>query len=100
MKRLLFIIFVLFFCLSIIAKDNGVTFVVDKDLPAASPASKMGENSLLENLLNVNGASNMDYIKSSIKDERLRFLGQDAFYQSVVKAFAEHKSLVLSPDMI
>lgn len=100
MKRLLFTVSVLFFCLSIIAKDNGVTFVVDKDLPAASPASKMGENSLLENLLNINGASGVDYIKSSIKDERLRYLGQDAFYQSVVKAFAEHKSLVLSPDMI
>jgi hypothetical protein len=100
MKRLLFTVFVLFFCLSIIAKDNGVTFVVDKDLPAASPVSKMEENSLVENILNVNGASGMDYIKSSIKNERLRYLGQDAFYQSVVKAFAEHKSLVLSPDMI
>src|SRR5574344_204204 len=100
MKRLSFTVFVLIFCLSIIAKDNGVTFVVDKDLPAASPASKMEEKSIVEKLLNVNGASGMDYIKSSIKDERLRYLGQDAFYQSVVKAFAEHKSLVLSPDMI
>jgi len=39
-------------------------------------------------------------IACSFGDEQLLNLGEDAFYQCIVRAYANHQSVVLTPDMI
>ena len=39
-------------------------------------------------------------VKTSFEDERLCYLGEDNFFKCMVQAYADHRPLVLSPDMI
>lgn len=101
MKRIGLSVLVSFLCMSLMAQKSCVTFQVDKDLPAAMPEEYSSEEaSLIRLVLEDNNESGGTYLKSSLNGENLRYMHKDAFYQSVVRSFAEHKSLVLSPDMI
>ena len=39
-------------------------------------------------------------VKNSFNGEEMCYLGEDNFYKCIVQAFADHRSLVLSPDMV
>lgn len=84
--------------------DGGVTFVVDGDLSEI-------DNKYFNTLLNGNEVaksilSDMDsphksqMIATSFADESLTFQGKDVFFRSIIRAYASHRPIVLSPDMI
>ena len=94
--------------LDIVSKGN-ITFVVDEDLP---PVDK---NIHMENYME----SGTRALRSIFRDEGIpgethamiaqsfsdnekfyTFTGKDVFFQTVVRAYAEHRPLVLSPDMV
>ncbi|MBO4215680.1 MAG: DUF4419 domain-containing protein [Bacteroidaceae bacterium] len=82
---------------------KSITFVVDEDLPAPKqsftllPSSEI--TSQIINKKNIPAASH-NVVKTSFDGERLCYLGEDNFYKCIVQAFADHRSLVLSPDMV
>ena len=89
----------------IIAQEKGaITFVVDGNLPSVEKrkavfvegiyiASELAyERSRDEDVQNI--------IASSFGDEQVMYLENDAFYQCIVRAYANHQSVVLTPDMI
>jgi hypothetical protein len=39
-------------------------------------------------------------IATSFADESLTFQGKDVFFRSIIRAYASHRPIVLSPDMI
>ncbi len=85
--------------------DSSITFVVDENLPAPE-SEKWWENSsgddVARYLLRDYHAAKTDsgYVASSFRNERFKELGTDVLYRTIVKAYAEHRPLVLSPDMI
>ena len=91
--------------LKILAQSEGsITFVVDENLKNVEQSffTYDGE-SLVERLI---VDENVKYeahhiIASSFADEnKLVYHGPDAFFRSIVGAYAQHKSVTLSPDMI
>lgn len=85
--------------------DGSVTFVVDEDLaPVISPyrrlftGERMAEFMLSEEQIPTDAQR---IIATSFSGENnLWPMGKDAFYRSIVKAYANHQSITLSPDMI
>ena len=72
--------------------DDGVTFVVDKNLSPVKNERYYGKTKYL---------TDSQIIATSLTDERnLKDFGEDAFYQCVIKAYANHQSITFSPDMI
>ena len=90
----------------IIAQTEGsITFVVDENVAPIEESSKYlnnGEGMANAILYNENIPSEAFHIvTTSFADaENLRIPNKDAFYQCIVWAYAEHKSVTLSPDMI
>lgn len=89
----------------IIAQEKGsITFAVDEKLPSVEKrkaviaegidiASELAyDRSKPENIKKI--------IASSFGNEQLVYLGKDAFYNCIVRAYANHQSVVLTPDMI
>ncbi|NPD92347.1 DUF4419 domain-containing protein [Xylanibacter muris] len=68
--------------------DKGITFAVDENLP--SPENK--NKKIIK--------ADSRYIASSFANDSLQDIGQDVLFRCMIKAYAEHKPLVLSPDMI
>lgn len=85
--------------------DSSITFVVDENLPAPE-CEKWWKNSsgddVARYLLRDYHAAKTDsgYVASSFRNECFKELGTDVLYRTIVKAYAEHRPLVLSPDMI
>ncbi|MBO4430948.1 MAG: DUF4419 domain-containing protein [Bacteroidaceae bacterium] len=82
---------------------KSITFVVDEDLPAPKQTfTMMTSNQLSSHIIdkkNIPVASH-NVVKTSFDGEELCYLGEDNFYKCIVQAFADHRSLVLSPDMV
>jgi hypothetical protein len=88
--------------------EGSITFVVDENL------SPIDEDDLDMEFLQSRGSGALSEIfedegvvkpiwvaKSFSNDERFyTFRGKDVFFQTVVRAYAEHRPLVLSPDMV
>ena len=71
---------------------DGVTFVVDKNLSTIKDRRDYSPTRYL---------SNKEIIATSLTNEQsLKDFGKDAFYQCVIRAYANHQSLSFSPDMI
>lgn len=95
------IIFILCFMMPIVSKadnidiirnDDGVIFVVDKNLSAVKNRREYSDTKYLKN---------EQILAISLADEsNLKDLGKDAFYQCIIRAYANHQSVTLSPDMI
>ena len=94
--------------LDIVSKGD-ITFVVDEDLP---PVDK---NIHMENYMEsgtralrgifrdegIPGETHAMIAQSFSDNEKFyTFTGKDVFFQTVVRAYAEHRPLVLSPDMV
>ena len=97
------------FITSLATAQNGVTFVVDEGL--APVDNKFG----MEKYLNsgsgaiygifrdegVPGDTHAMIARSFSDDEKFyTFTGKDPFFKTIVRAYAEHRPLVLSPDMV
>lgn len=79
--------------------DDKHTFVVDENLPA--PKKDMGMQSgnlIAKQWARENNVKNP--IAYSFKNENLCYLGQDIFFKFMVEAYADHRPIVLSPDII
>jgi hypothetical protein len=91
--------------LKILAQSEGsITFVVDENLKDVEQSFFTYDGESLAERLIVD--ENVKYeahhiIASSFADEnKLVYHGPDAFFRSIVGAYAQHKSVTLSPDMI
>lgn len=72
--------------------DDGITFVVDKNLSVVRDKREYSHTKYLDD---------DDIFATSLTDEQnLKDLGKDAFYQCIISAYANHQSVTLSPDMI
>ena len=79
--------------------DEKKTFVVDENLPA--PQKDMGMQSgdlIAKQWARENNVKNP--IAYSFKNDNLCYLGQDIFFKFMVEAYADHRPIVLSPDII
>lgn len=79
--------------------DDKKTFVVDENLPA--PKKDMGiqcGDLIAKQWARENNVKNP--IAYSFKNDNLCYLGQDIFFKFMVEAYADHRPIVLSPDII
>ena len=88
-----------------VLKDTkkSITFVVDEDLPAPKQTfTMMSSNQLSSHIISRKNIPYADHnvVKTSFDGEKLCYLGEDNFFKCIVQAFADHRSLVLSPDMV
>ena len=86
-------------------KEGSITFVVDEGLePIEGKRILMDGKKLAKQILSpYEFPGELNIVATSFADERnLRYIGnlKDMFFRTVVTAYANHQSLVLSPDMI
>ena len=85
-------------------KKGSITFVVDEGLePIEGKRILMDGKELAKQILSPSEfPGELNIVATSFADEQnLQSFGKkDAFFRTVVKAYANHQSLVLSPDMI
>ena len=86
-------------------QPKSITFKVDENLKALEKKVVAHYNGKLaaQYLLSQDGVKVEDQhvVAMSFADaQNLRIIVKDAFYQCMVKAYAEHKSVTLSPDMM
>ena len=89
----------------ILAQSKGsISFVVDENLKEVNQSFYSRDGKYLAKWLIVDdhvGYEAHHIIASSFADEnKLVYHGKDAFFRCIVKAYAQHKSVTLSPDMI
>ncbi|MBO4826563.1 MAG: DUF4419 domain-containing protein [Prevotella sp.] len=87
----------------IVAQSQGtITFVVDENLSEPASLDMTDGADLAEMLLRQFGidGDSLQLIASSFADQSLAHVGTDVFFRCLVKAYAEHRPVVLSPDMI
>ncbi len=107
MKKILNII-ALALIASLATAQTGVTFVIDENLsPVENDAIEKYQSSgaqALNGIFHDEGVPGDTHAKiawSFADDEKFyTFTGKDVFFKTVVRAYAEHRPLVLSPDMI
>ena len=103
-----FIIIILALVASFASAQNGVTFVVYENLaPIDEDALDMEDSQLrgssaLYGIFREEGVLEPIWIAKSFSDDErfYTFKGKDVFFQTIVRAYAEHRPLVLSPDMV
>lgn len=98
-----FILIVLALVASVASAQEGVTFEVDKDL--AGPKTRLqkhDDRETAKRIVNISAVPQELHrvVKTSFEGERLCYLGDDNFYKCLVQAYADHRPLVLSPDMV
>ena len=103
-----FTIIVLALIASLAIAQTSVTFVVDENLaPIDEDALDMEDSQLrgssaLYGIFREEGVLEPIWIAKSFSDDErfYTFKGKDVFFQTIVRAYAEHRPLVLSPDMV
>ena len=89
---------------NITREKDGITFVVDGNLPTVEKRKAVfSEGIYIASELAFDRSKDEDVqniIACSFGDEKLMYLENDAFYQCIVRAYANHQSVVLTPDMI
>lgn len=83
--------------------DNGITFLVDKTLKKPKHFLEKEKTSYIisEYLYDEQIEKELfDVVKCSFEDDTLSYLGQDTLYKCLTRCFAEHRPLVLTPDVI
>ena len=84
--------------------ENGITFVVDEDLPAPQQyLHKCGGEQMARIILNdeqINGKELQQVLATSFEGDSLISGGKDVFFRCIVRAYADHRPVCISPDMI
>ena len=112
MKRIIIPIFIALIVMTgcaqqkaaITKSEGSVTFVVDGDLPKVKENNRLFDgDGIAKYLLHDEGIPDETHtiIATSFADgQNLTYFGKDSFYQCMVYAYAHHKSVTISPDMI
>ena len=79
--------------------DNKHTFVVDENLPAPKKDFGIQSGDLIAKYWASKNNVNKP-IAYSFENDNLCYLGQDIFFKFMVEAYADHRPIVLSPDII
>jgi hypothetical protein len=79
--------------------DNKHTFVVDENLPAPKKDFGIQSGDLIAQYWASKNNVNKP-IAYSFENDNLCYLGQDIFFKFMVEAYADHRPIVLSPDII
>ena len=98
-----FTIIVLAFITSLASAQKGVTFEVDKGLPAPKTTIlKYNDQDIAQKIVNISAIPKQLHrvVKTSFEGERLCYIADDNFYKCMVQAYADHHPLVLSPDIV
>ena len=83
--------------------QEGITFVVDEKLPAPQKELKMyEEKDIAFTILNkIHMPKQLHHVvKTSFEGERMGYMNEDNLYKCMLQAYADHRPLVLSPDMV
>lgn len=88
-------------------EDGRITFVVDENLTPIEDQKHYGQGEkflfmqILEDYLGDESSYKRKCIASSFEhDQSMAYMGNDAFFKTLVHAYATHQSVCLSPDMI
>lgn len=89
----------------VISREEGrITFRVDPDLtePTGEGVDVLPGSEVIDNILNKSRIPESDQrvIASSFADNKLGYYGQSPFFKGMIEAFADHRSVVLSPDVV
>ena len=79
--------------------DNKHTFIVDENLPAPKKDFGIQSGDLIAQYWASKNNVNKP-IAYSFENDNLCYLGQDIFFKFMVEAYADHRPIVLSPDII
>ena len=88
---------------SLATAQKGVTFEVDKDLPAPKETiPAYDDQEIAKRIVNISGVPQSLHrvVKTSFEGQHMSYIGDDNFYKCIVQAYADHHPLVLSPDMV
>ena len=84
--------------------EGSITFVVDENLVPIEQSNRLYDgNRIAKFLLSDENIPKDVYhiVATSFGDaQNLSYIGKDAFYSSIIKAYSKHQSITLSPDMI
>lgn len=78
---------------------KSYTFVVDKGLSAPKESLRISSGKNIARLW-IEQEGGTKKVASSFDNENFHFSGYSTFFNCLVQAYADHRSLVLSPDMI
>ena len=83
--------------------EGSITFVVDKNLPAPKKKFTMHDGQAVAKWIIDKEQIPQELqkvVKTSFEKDSLKYMGEDNFYKCLVQAYADHRPLVLSPDMV
>lgn len=97
--------FVLLPSVAVAQTQNSITSVVDENLTPIKDSYEylVDGNEIASSILNNEHISEEVHhiVATNFSDDQcLVIKGKDAFYKSIIEAYAMHKSITLSPDMI
>jgi len=98
-----FTIIVLALLASLASAQKSVTFTVDKNLPAPKKTFTMLDaEHVATQIVSAIGVPKEEQkvVKTSFEGQQLAHMGKDNFYKCILQAYADHRPLVLSPDMV
>lgn len=108
MKRTVFTLLIALMAVSTFAKDKkdivirqsegSITFVVDENLPAPTGHLNLQDGAQIANRRVGDGKERKTIVATSFDDAQLYHTGDNAMFSMLMKAYAEHRPLVLSPD--
>ena len=89
----------------VISREEGrITFRVDPDLtePTGEGVDVLPGSEVIDNILSKSRIQESDQrvIASSFADDQLGYYGQSPFFKGMIEAFADHRPVVLSPDVV
>lgn len=89
----------------IIKKEKGsITFTVDRDLsePMDAMSKISGASDIISDIADPNHGyqENIQFVASSFTDEMLGNYGRNPFFKGMIDAFANHRPVALSPDVV
>ena len=98
-----FTIIVLALFASLASAQKSVTFTVDKNLPAPKKTFTMLDaEHVATQIVSAIGVpkEEQQVVKTSFEGQSLTYFDRDNFYKCILQAYADHRPLVLSPDMV
>ena len=104
-KLLMAAAFILLPTVAVAQTQGSITFVVDENLAPIEKSNKylFDGKRIANSILYGENIPKEAYriVATSFADAQcMKSMGKDAFYQCIVQAYANHKSITLSPDMI
>ncbi len=108
MKRTIFSLFVALMAVSMLAKgkkdivikksEGSITFVVDENLPAPKGHLELKDGAQIAKWKVGDGKNKNTIVATSFGDAKLWNSNHNAMFDMLMKAYAEHRPVVLSPD--